>query len=76
MAFMRGMFDTADQSGHRIIYLACIEVVGNFGAMLGALVLAVIFMMVSGEMGLNLFFIVAGVVTLLIASHRFGLYRK
>ena len=76
MAFMRGMFDTADQSGYRIIYLAFIEVVVNLGAALAAAVLALIFAFTSGEVGLNLFFIVAGAVTLLIMTPRFNLYRK
>ena len=29
MAFMRGMFDTADNSGHRIMYLVCMEMMNS-----------------------------------------------
>ncbi|MDB5165321.1 MAG: hypothetical protein JWM00_211 [Candidatus Saccharibacteria bacterium] len=76
MAFTRGMFDTADISGKRIVYMSLIEAVANLGNALGALLLAVIIMFVPDEGGLRLFFIISAFVTLLIMTPRFMLYRK
>jgi MFS family permease len=76
MAFTRGMFDTADLSGHRITYLGCIEVVVNFGAALagGAVFLFVSFM--EPVQGMRVFFFLAAAVALLVATPKFRLYRK
>jgi hypothetical protein len=76
MAFTRGMFDTADLSGHRITYLGCIEVVVNFGAALagGAVFLFVSFM--EPVQGMRAFFFLAAAVALLVATPKFRLYRK
>ncbi len=76
MAFTRGMFDTADLSGHRITYLGCMEVVVNAGAALsgGAVLLLVTGM--DPVDGLRSFFFVAAFVSLLIAIPKFRLYRK
>jgi len=76
MAFTRGMFDTADLSGHRITYLGCIEVVLNFGATLagGAVFLFVSFM--EPIQGMRSFFFLAAAVALLVATPKFRLYRK
>lgn len=77
MPFMRGMFDTADRSGRRIVYLAWIEVTQNLGAGVAAGVLALSFALLgTGHTSFSVFFIVAGVVTLLIATPRFVLYKK
>ncbi len=76
MAFTRGMFDTADLSGHRITYLGCIEVVVNFGAALagGAVFLFVSFM--EPIQGMRMFFFLAAAVALVAATPKFRLYRK
>lgn len=77
MAFMRGLFDTADQSGHRIVYLAFIEMVVNFGAGLAACTLALIVMIVGdSQTSFSVFFVVAGIITLAIMTPRFMLYRR
>jgi MFS family permease len=77
MAFTRGMFDTADNTGRRIVYLFFIEIVINFGAALGALVLGGLAMILHDDaMSIRATFIIAAVVVLLIATPRFMLYRK
>lgn len=76
MAFTRGMFDTADNTGRRIMYLFFIELLVNLGAVIGALILGTLFLMFSAEISLKMFFIIATVYTLLIATPRFALYRK
>lgn len=76
MAFMRGMFDTADRSGHRIEYLYIIEMVVNFGAALGAACLGLLLLCFDDVLSLKLFFALTAVVALLIATPRFALYRR
>jgi len=76
MAFTRGMFDTADMSGKRIVYLMFMGAVSNLGAACGALLLACILMFVDADQALKLFFFIAAFVTLLIGTPAFMLYRK
>ncbi|MES2876654.1 MAG: MFS transporter [Patescibacteria group bacterium] len=76
MPFMRGMFDLADRSGKRIEYLFIIEMAGNFGAMIAALVLAGLLLVLDAAASIQVFFLVAAFVTLLITSAKFPLYRR
>lgn len=76
MAFMRGMFDAADRSDHRIEYLFIIEMVVNFGAALGAVLLGTLLLFFSDVVALKASFILTGLVTLLIATPSFALYRR
>jgi MFS family permease len=76
MAFTRGMFDAADNSGRRVVYLFFIEMVVNLGAALGAVLLGLLLMVFDGEASLRLFFFATAAITLLIATPRFMLYRK
>lgn len=76
MAFTRGMFDAADNSGRRVVYLFFIEMVVNLGASVAAVLLGLLLMVFDGEMSLRLFFFATAVITLLIAAPRFMLYRK
>ena len=76
MAFTRGMFDTADTSGHRITYLFCMELIVNLGATLAGAVLLIIVTLMGDPLDAmrTLFFVAAGV-TLLVAVPKFRLYR-
>jgi len=77
MAFNRGIFDTADNSGRRIVYILFIEMLYDLGAMFACLVLAQLIMLVPYEvLALQLFFVIAAVYTLLLMTARFSLYRK
>lgn len=77
MAFTRGMFDTADRSGFRIVYLFLIEVAVNFGAGMASLLFALCFYFITvPHQGFTVFFLVIAAFTLLIATPRFALYRK
>lgn len=76
MAFTRGLFDTADVSGYRITYLACIEIMANVGAALAGVVL-LLFVSLWGDInGMRLFFFAAAAAVLVIATPKFPLYRK
>lgn len=77
MAFTRGMFDTADRSGFRIVYLFLIEVTVNFGAGMACLLFSLCFYLIATpKVSFTVFFLLVAAVTLLIATPRFALYRK
>jgi len=76
MAFMRGMFDTADLSGHRIMYLVVIEIMGSVGAMLACIAMVICAYIVGGAEGFQIFFVISAFAILLVGSARFRLYRK
>ncbi|HRJ06027.1 MAG TPA: MFS transporter [Candidatus Saccharibacteria bacterium] len=76
MAFTRGEFDTADVTGFRIVYLALMEAALNFGAFLAALCLAWACWTFQTQSALSLFYVLTAGAVLLIATPRFGLYRR
>lgn len=76
MAFMRGVFDEADLSGYRILYLCISDMVANFGAAIACIVLLVLGVMFGTVVGLDLFFFAAAAFVLLIGTANFKLYRK
>lgn len=76
MTFLRGIFDTADMSRHRIVYLYLIEVALNVGSMLAALtLLALVTLLPDTVHALQLFFVVAAAYFLIVLGARFHLYR-
>lgn len=77
MAFTRGMFDTADLSGHRVMYLMGIEIMSMLGAALACGVLLLCLMLTNNvEVGMRIFFVISALAILMIMSARFQLYRK
>lgn len=76
LAFVRGMFDTADLSGHRITYVACIEVMGNVGAALAGVAFVICVMLFGDIQGMKNFFFVAAAAVLIIGTAKFHLYRR
>jgi MFS family permease len=76
MAYMRGLFDTADMSGHRIVYLSLTESIANFGAAIACGVLVLTISLFGDQDGLRAFFFVAAAVVLLIGSSHFRIYRR
>ncbi len=76
MAFMRGVFDTADLSGHRIVYLCIGDFVSNIGAALACAILLVCTMLLGDVEGIRTFFFFAAGFVLIIGSARFSIYRK
>lgn len=77
MAFMRGMFDLADRTGHRILYLAMMEAALNIGGCIISLVLLAMLMLApSIHIAISLTFVVTSMATLLIMSGRLPLYRR
>jgi MFS family permease len=76
MAFTRGMFDTADISGHRITYLACMELTASFGAALAAGLFALSLLLWDDRMAMEIFFYIAAAAVFIIATPKFALYRR
>lgn len=77
MAYLRGLFDTADHApGHRIVYLMFISIVMNMSAFAGAMTLLVLLLIAPTTMlAFQLFFVIAAIVVLLAMTARFRLYR-
>lgn len=76
MAYMRGIFDTADRSRYRIVYLMFITAAYNFGVMIACLILVVLIIaMPDLNVAMQVFFVVAATYTLIILRAGFRLYR-
>ena len=76
MSFTRGMFDVADYSGFRFTYLLLIEMAVNVGASLACFVAMVLMSIVEEKYAFILFFAVASMYVLIIATPRFSLYKR
>ena len=76
MSYMRGMFDTADLSGHRIVYLLIIEIMSNLGAVIACLICLACIFYLGDANGMRLFFFAAAGFVLLSGTANFRLYRK
>jgi len=76
MAYMRGLFDTADRAtGHRIVYLFFVSAAMNFGAFMGCILFVGLLVSgVSQQHAFQLFFILVAVYVLLPMTARFRLY--
>jgi len=76
MSFTRGVFDTADLSGNRILYLCVSGAVASLGSAVACLILLLGSMFLGDINGLKIFFIAAAAFVLLIGTARFNIYRK
>jgi len=76
MAFMRGVFDSADLSGHRILYLCISEAVFSLGAVVACAILLLCSFLLGDIDGLKVFFFVSAGFVLFIGIARFDIYRK
>ncbi len=76
LPFTRAVFDNADISGARVMYLGLVESLANLGAGIGALILGIMASTMQEQVSLQAFFFIAGAVVLLILTARFPLYKK
>ena len=76
MAFMRGVFDTADLSGHRILYLCLCNIVSEIGAIIACAILVACSWFMGDVDGLKIFFVFAAGFVLLTGTANFRLYRR
>lgn len=75
MAFMRGIFDTADRSGRRVLYLALIEIMATLGGALVMGFLAVLLLLLPIQDAFVVFFLVASMVAFAMSRTKFHIYR-
>jgi len=76
MAFMRGMFDAADLSGHRIIYLSISDAISSLGSAMACLIFILCHNLIGSTNGFKMFFIIAAIYVLIIGLARFNLYKR
>ena len=76
MSFMRGVFDTADMSGHRTMYFCISGIIIDIGGALACSVLLACVSIYGNIYGLRAFFFFAALFVLLIGTANFRLYRK
>lgn len=76
MAFTRGLFDTADLSGHRVAYIGCVEMVFNAGSVAACLVFLGLVTLLGDISGMRAVFFVTAAAVLLIATPKFRLYQR
>jgi hypothetical protein len=76
MALLRGVFDTADLSGHRVVYMVGGESMDGVGGIIACLIMILCQITVGGVNGFRLFFIIAAFAILGNGLARFPLYRK
>lgn len=76
LPYTRAMFDNADISGARVMYLGVTEMLANFGAGMAALLLGLVAMVATEDFALKSLFFVTAAVVLLILTARFPLYKK
>lgn len=77
MAYIRGIFDTADDvPGYRIVYLMLVSMMMNLGSLFAALtLLGLLLVLPSVALAFQCFFVITAVVVLLAMTARFKLYR-
>lgn len=76
LAFMRGIFDTADLSGRRLVYLCATGVAATIGGIVGCLCAAASVVLFGDINGIKIFFFIAAAVVLIIGTANFNIYRK
>lgn len=76
MSFMRGIFDIADSSGYRIVYIIIVEIIKNFGSVLACIIMAICAIVISGQAGFQFFFIITGLICSIVYFSRFQIYQK
>jgi MFS family permease len=76
MAYLRGLFDTADRTQHRVTFLGFAEASLNFGAAIAAGAVAGLMLLFGDIEGMKILFFIAGIAVLGILIAKFQLYKK
>lgn len=77
MARLRGLFDTADFSGYRILYLSIAEMMSIFGAFVASLVgLILLHFIDDADTAFSWYYVIAAPIVLIVATSRFRIYSK
>lgn len=75
IAFTKGLFDTADRTGARIVYLMCSSIAVSLGGLIISLVFALCASLYPPDIAFAIYFIVAAAMSLVISMPRFPLYK-
>lgn len=73
---LRGLFDIADSSGHRILFFTGLEIMLSIGAGLAALTLYFLLSIFPVITGFAFFYVVTAVVVLIMATYKFPVYQR
>lgn len=77
MSRLRGLFDTADLSGYRILYLSISEIFSILGALVASVIgLALLYLIKDADSAFSWYYVIAAPVVLIVATSRFRIYRK
>lgn len=76
MAFMRGMFDEADRSGFRVLYIGLSNVLLNIGCGIAAVLLGLAVHLFDTTTGFTVYYFVIAAAAGLILLTKFRLYRQ
>lgn len=76
MSYHRAVFDNADLSGARAVYIGMLEVIANLGACVAALLGALLIWQLGEQSGFEALFVVTGVIVLLVLTARFPLFQR
>lgn len=73
---LKGLFDIADTSGHRILFFMGLEIVLSIGAGIAALTLYFLLSYFPMSTGFAFFYVISAVVVLIIVTYRFPVYQR
>lgn len=76
LTYRRGVFDNADRSGQRILYIGLSEVISCAGASVSALLLAVAASLFTEQTSFHIAFFATAAVVLLILTARFPMFKR
>lgn len=76
MPFMRGIFDIADTSGYRIIYVVLLNISKNIGSALSCLAMLLCAFLVGGKGGFQVFYVITAVVAMTVYLCKFKIYQR
>jgi hypothetical protein len=76
MSFMRGIFDIADTSGYRMMYLMLISMVKSVGAAIASVTVILLILLSDGNSYFQIYYIITAIVCSFVFFCRFKLYRS
>lgn len=76
MPFMRGIFDIADTSGYRIIYIVLINISRNIGSVLSCVAMLLCAILIGGKGGFQLYYVIVAIVASAVFFCKFKIYQK
>lgn len=76
MSRLKGVFDIADKSGHRIVYLMGLEAASLVGAIVACLTMVVLLETVPQKFAFIFFYVIAAPVVMTVATAGFPVYKR